>query len=110
MSYYSVPLLTFLKQMEAHAKEMQVFMEMTPPTRCISEVFKGMDFATLDLSKPGLTDIGHQDYKPRVCQAENLILINGRNSFLLDDYSKVRRVVFHDTDKNFTFYNMHRWR
>ena len=106
-----VPIKEFMKAVEASGKHMQKFMDMELPTPSrISEVFPTERFGFIDFRNGNHELTGHFRGKERkdqkVFQNKNMLFNQGEDSFLLDNYSNVKTAIFHNCEKNFTYYNV----
>ena len=107
-----VPIKEFMKSIETNGKHMQQFMDMELPTLSrISEIFSTERFGIIDLRSSreekltGFDPNEKNKEDQKIFQNENILFKNGFDSFLLDDYSNVKTAVFHDCDKNFTYFH-----
>jgi hypothetical protein len=103
----SIAVSTFLKHMQAHAEKAKPFMKLKNSTTRLSELFANKSFGYInENSDDKLTGYSRlESHEKRICKKENMVISHGFDSFLLDDYTNVKNVVFHKCDKNFTYYN-----
>lgn len=109
-----VPIKEFMKAIEANGKHMYQFMDMELPTLSrISEIFSTERFGFIDLRSSheekltGLYPDRKNKEDQKIFKNQNMVFNHGNDSFLLDDYTNVKNVIFNNCEKNFTYYNAH---